>query len=187
MNNQVVSQAKLANGIQLQLVQGDITEESVDAIVNAANEHLQHGGGVAAAIAKAGGPVIQRQSNQWVQEHGPIAHDRPAVTDGGDLPCRYLIHVVGPRWGEGKEAVKLRQAVDSALSMAEEKGCHSIALPAISTGIFGYPVEEAATVIIEAIVSYAQQIEGGTLKQVRITIIDEPTLNQFRQALDGAR
>lgn len=181
MTNQLVMETELANGLQLQLVQGDITKESVEAIVNAANERLQHGGGVAAAIARAGGRLIQKQSNEWVKQHGPLSHDQAAVTSGGDLASRYVIHVVGPRWGQGNEAVKLRSAVTAALAAAEAKGCQSLALPAISTGIFGYPVEQAAEQIVEAIKSFRSEDTASSLRQVRIILFDQASLEPFSQ------
>ena len=184
MTNKLVMQRDLTNGLQLQLVQGDITVEPADAIVNAANEQLQHGGGVAAAIARAGGPIIQKQSNQWVKDHGPLQHNQAAVTDGGELPSRYVIHVVGPRWGEGDEPAKLRRAVRAALQAAEQKGCSSLAMPAISTGIFGYPVNQAAEEIIEAVDSCQIDVTEGALQQVRIILFDQSTLEPFRQALN---
>jgi O-acetyl-ADP-ribose deacetylase (regulator of RNase III) len=183
MNNQVVLEKVLSNDLSLQLVQGDITQEPVDAIVNAANERLQHGGGVAAAIANAGGPTIQQQSNAWVDQHGPISHSNPAITDGGNLPSQFVIHVVGPRWGEGEEPEKLRRAILGALRMAEEHDCRSLSLPAISTGIFGYPVDQAAHVILSALQGYQPADDDPTLKKVRITIIDKATLDPFRSIL----
>ena len=93
----------------LRLVQGDITERDTDAIVNAANSFLQHGGGVAGAISRRGGLVIQRESDAWVSEHGPVSHAEPAVTWGGSLPCRYVIHAVGPVWGEATKIESWRR------------------------------------------------------------------------------
>ncbi|MFP3855021.1 MAG: macro domain-containing protein [Anaerolineales bacterium] len=185
MSNQIVMERKLDNGLRLQLVQGDITQEQVDAIVNAANEQLQHAGGVAAAIAKAGGPVIQKQSNAWVEEHGTLSHNQATVTDAGDLPCRWVIHVVGPRWGEGQEADKLSSAVQAALEAAHQEKCASMAMPAISTGIFGYPVDQAAEVILSTIQSFARSNGDSTLSKVHITILDDETLKPFREALEA--
>lgn len=125
----------------LQLVEGDITTAKVDAIVNAANAHLQHGGGVAGIISRKGGPVIQRESDLWVREHGSVRHAEPAVTSGGSLPCRYVLHAVGPVWGEGDEDRKLAEAVTGSLRAADQLELTSIAFPAISTGIFGFPKE----------------------------------------------
>ena len=106
MNTSIIEK-KLPSDQIIQLVQGDITEEDVDAIVNAANEHLQHGGGVAGTISKKGGRIIQKESDDWVQKHGPVSHSHPAWTSGGLLPAKYVIHAVGPVWGDGDEDNKL--------------------------------------------------------------------------------
>ena len=104
--NTVLQERSLPTGPKLQIVQGDVTVEEVDAIVNAANEHLQHGGGVAWAISKRGGPTIQRESDEWVRTKGTVNHAHPAWTSGGLLPAKYVIHAVGPVWGEGDEDAK---------------------------------------------------------------------------------
>src|SRR5574338_248662 len=110
-------------GQTLQIVQGDITIEEVDAIVNAANEYLQHGGGVARTISKSGGPSIQKESDTWVREHGRVPHANPAWTSGGRLPAKYVIHAVGPVWGDGDEDHKLEAAVTGSLRVADELKC----------------------------------------------------------------
>lgn len=180
--NRVVRERELASGQLIQLVQGDITTETVDAIVNAANSHLQHGGGVAAAIVRRGGHQIQAESDEWVRRHGPVSHDSPAYTGAGSLPCRYVIHAVGPVWRPGAEQEAdqaLRAAVTGSLRVAEELNLTSIALPAISTGIFGFPKERAARLILSAMEAYFQEHPEGSLKQVRVTLFDQPTLQAF--------
>jgi O-acetyl-ADP-ribose deacetylase (regulator of RNase III) len=167
------------SGQKIQIVQGDITIESVDAIVNAANSHLQHDGGVAGAISRRGGPLIQQESDVWVREHGPVSHSEPAVTSGGELPCRYVIHAVGPVWGEGDEDARLTSAVIGSLHTAERLGLTSIALPAISTGIFGFPVERAANVILGAIEGYFTDYPSSGIKLVRLILYDQFTLDAF--------
>src|SRR5215210_71098 len=113
--NTVLMERVLQTGQTIQIVQGDITIEDVDAIVNAANEHLQHGGGVAWAISKAGGPTVQQESDKWIQQHGPVSHSHPAWTSAGLLPAKYVIHAVGPVWGDGDEDNKLADAVTGCL------------------------------------------------------------------------
>lgn len=148
-------------GKTVELVEGDITGLETDAIVNAANERLAHGGGVAGVIARAGGPAIQRESNKWVREHGPVSTGSAAITSGGKLKADYVIHAVGPVYdGTSKSAELLASAVTSALQMADDHELKSIALPAISTGIFAYPVEEAAEVMLRAAVEYLQGRTG---------------------------
>ncbi|HOE17693.1 MAG TPA: macro domain-containing protein [Syntrophorhabdaceae bacterium] len=143
-------------GKKISIIRGDLTESDADAIVNAANSYLQHGGGVARAIARKGGPVIQEESDAI----GYVPVGQCAVTSGGKLKARYVIHAVGPRWGEGDERNKLRNAIRSVLSMAASKGFRSIAMPAISAGIFGFPKAECAKIIIEEIAAF---LKGCTI------------------------
>lgn len=177
--NQILQEHFSPDKQQLQIVRGDLTMETVDAIVNAANSYLQHGGGVAAAIARRGGPQIQAESDAWVRSHGPVSHSEPAYTHAGNLPCKYVIHAVGPVWGEGEEEDKLVAAITGSLKLAEQLQLFSIAFPAISTGIFGFPKEAAAGVIFEAILSYFSQNPHSGLKLVRLTLYDQPTLDAF--------
>jgi len=145
----------------LELAQADITELTTDAIVNAANEHLAHGGGVAGVISRKGGPAIQRESNAWVRQHGPVRTGSAAITSGGQLKARHVIHAVGPIYdGTPRSAELLGSAVRAALQVADDRGLKSIALPAISTGIFGYPMEEAAQVMLQAAIEYLKGKTG---------------------------
>jgi O-acetyl-ADP-ribose deacetylase (regulator of RNase III) len=179
--NDVLKTHTLSSGQDIQIVQGDLTKEQVDAIVNAANQHLQHGGGVARAIARAGGSVIQKESDQWVREHGPVSHAKPAYTRAGNLPARYVIHAVGPVWGSGDEDAKLVDAVVGSLKVADQLQLASIAFPAISTGIFGFPKERAARLILKSVQDYFAANPASGLKQVRLTLYDQPTLDAFLQ------
>lgn len=131
----------------IELLEGDITRLEVDAIVNAANTHLQHGGGVAWAIASRGGKVIQDESDRI----GYVPTGSAAATSGGDLPCRYVIHAVGPKWGEGDEDQKLASATRAALQRAEELELRSLAYPAISAGIYGFPIDRCARVMLREV------------------------------------
>jgi O-acetyl-ADP-ribose deacetylase (regulator of RNase III) len=179
--NTVLQEHGLPTGQTLQIVQGDITTEEVDAIVNAANEHLQHGGGVAWAISKRGGPTIQRESDEWIRTKGTVSHAHPAWTPGGLLPARYVIHAVGPIWGEGGEDAKLSAAVSGSLRVADELELHSIALPAISTGIFGFPKERAAKIILGAIETYFEENTSSGIEFVRLVLFDQSTADAFLQ------
>ncbi len=178
----LVAEHKLPAGQILRLFHGDLTEENVDAIVNAANTLLHHGGGLAAAIVRRGGKSIQEESDVWVQEHGPITHARPALTGAGTLPCRYVIHAVGPIWGEGDEDAKLHTAVTAALSLADQRGFKSVALPAISTGIFGFPKARGAEVILDAITDFCQVHPESSVQEIHITLIDAPSARVFTAA-----
>jgi O-acetyl-ADP-ribose deacetylase len=182
--SQILREIILPPHRQFQLAQGDLTTEPIDAIVNAANRHLQHGGGLAGAIVRRGGSSIQAESDNWVRQHGLVAHDAPAYTGAGKLPCKVVIHAVGPMWGEGDEDRKLAEAVTGSLRLADQLELTSIALPAISTGIFGFPKERAAVIILSAIEAYFPQNLESKLSPVRITLYDQPTLEVFQQAWD---
>jgi len=171
--------------MMIKVVQGDLTAQPVAAIVNAANEHLQHGGGVAAAIVQAGGPVIQKESDDWVAEHGPIGPGRAAITSAGQLPAQYVIHVVGPRYREGQDNEGLLQeAVTTALNAAAVSGCRTVALPAISAGIFGYPRAEACQVIVAASRKWLDR-RPGLISEIRLVGYGQDLADQFRVALDA--
>ncbi|MGD9897560.1 MAG: macro domain-containing protein [Calditrichaceae bacterium] len=137
----------------LHLEKGDITAMSVDAIVNAANQHLILGGGVAGAISTKGGPSIQEECNRI----GGTYVGGAVITGGGNLPVKKVIHAVGPKMGEGEEDTKLKNATMNSLILAETYGLESIAFPAISTGIFGYPVERCAEIMLSAAIGYLQR------------------------------
>lgn len=161
---------------QLMVVKGDITEEQVDAIVNAANSQLAHGGGVAGAIVRKGGRVIQEESSRLA----PVPVGGAAVTSAGALPCRWVIHAVGPVWGEGNEEQKLRSAVRQALMRAEELQAEKVALPAIATGIFGYPKPAGCQVIVSECSTFLQNARH--VREVRLVAWDEETAQHFLHA-----
>lgn len=163
----------------LELVQGDITDQATDAIVNAANSQLVLGGGVAGAIRRKGGPAIQEECRQ----KAPIEVGEAAITTGGDLKARYVIHTVGPRMGEGDEDVKLKNATWNALKLADENKLKSIAFPAISTGIFGFPMERCAEVMIGTIIEYLSDETG--LQRVVICLFDKKGYKTFVDALEA--
>ncbi len=182
MDAQVLERLEVG-GVTVEAVLGDLTEERVDAIVNAANSRLLHGGGLAGAIVRRGGPSIQEESRRVA----PVPVGSAAVTPAGDLPARWVIHAVGPRWGEGDEEAKLRSAVRAALSLAGELGAASVALPAISTGIFGYPKEEGTRVIVEEALAHLCHKSTGSLRTVRLTAFDRPTAELFARALRSSK
>ena len=164
----------------IQLVKGDITTEEVDAIVNAANEHLQHGGGVAWAISKKGGDVIQQESDAWIQQHGPVSHTHPAWTSGGLLPAKYIIHTVGPVWdNDAADDKNLSDAVIGSLSVADELKCSSIAMPAISTGIFGFPKDRAAGIIFSTAEKYFSENPTCVINTVKTVLFDQSSVDVF--------
>ena len=124
--------------VKLIACKGDITQQDTDAITNAANEYLKHGGGVAGAIVRRGGYEIQKESDEIVRERGPVPVGEAVVTGAGKLKAKYVIHTVGPRWGEGDEDNKLYRAIQSVLREADKLKISSVAIPAVSTGIFGF-------------------------------------------------
>jgi O-acetyl-ADP-ribose deacetylase (regulator of RNase III) len=177
--NKLIREYIFETGKVLQILLGDITKEHVDVIVNAANAYLQHGGGVAGVISLKGGSIIQMESDQWLEENGPVQHASPAYTSGGDLPCKYVIHAVGPIWGEGDEDKKLAEAVAGSLVLGDQLGLSSIAFPAISTGIFRFPIERAAKIILEAFRTYIKQNPAANLGQIRLVLYDQQSLYVF--------
>jgi len=144
------------NKTELELIQGDLTEQDTDAIVNAANEHLILGGGVAGAIRKKGGSIIQEECNKI----GGTFVGGAVITSGGNLKAKHVIHAVGPRMGEGNEDEKLKNSTLNSLKVADQNSLKSIAFPAISTGIFGYPIDRCATIMLSTTIEYLSQNTG---------------------------
>lgn len=161
----------------LELVEGDITDLEVDALVNAANEHLQLGSGVAAAILEKGGPTIQEECDRI----GGTAVGTAVLTGGGKLTARHVIHAVGPRLGEGEEDRKLASAIRSALALADRSSLRTIALPAISTGSFGFPMDRCARILLTEVYRYLQ---GGTkLEKVVVCLYGNEAFEVFKREL----
>jgi O-acetyl-ADP-ribose deacetylase (regulator of RNase III) len=165
--------------VEIEIVQGDITMLDAEAIVNPANNYLIHGGGLAAAILRRGGQMIQQESKKI----GFVPTGGAVITSGGSLKAKHVIHAVGPRYKDGKsgEAEKLASAVKSALDIADKKKLKSIAIPAISSGIFGYPVEESAEVIVKSVADFLKDREKGTLEKIVICLFDDKTLKIFEK------
>jgi O-acetyl-ADP-ribose deacetylase len=180
----VIDQIILSNGKTIRLVRGDITERNLDVIVNPANSYLKHAGGVAAAIVRKGGPVIQEESDKI----GYIPVGTAVITTAGRLPCKAVIHTVGPRMGEGSEDKKLRKAIKSVLALAQETGFKSISIPAISTGIFGYPKDKCAKILLEESMNYFAKNKDtssspNTIDTIEFSLIDSETLDYFKDEI----
>jgi len=174
---------KLLEKTVIALTQGDITELDTDAIVNAANGQLAHGGGVAGAIVQKGGRIIQEESDTWVLARGgSIPTGTAAITSAGSLKARYVIHTVGPRMGEGDEETKLIAATHSALKMADDHHLHSVAFPAISTGIFGYPLDKCARLMLSTTLDYVQT--ETQLELVVFCLYDNVAFDQFLKTFE---
>ena len=171
---------KTINSKIIRLVQGDITERQVDAIVNAANSYLQHGGGVAGAIVKKGGYIIREESDKI----GFTPVGTAVITEAGKLPAKFVIHAVGPRMGEGDEDNKLKSAVRSSLLLASEKGLKSISIPAISSGIFGFPKDRCAMILINEAFHYIKENPKSSLELIEFCVYDDLTTGCFQKELN---
>ncbi|MFN2556717.1 MAG: macro domain-containing protein [Nitriliruptorales bacterium] len=174
-------------GATVVALSGDLTKQEVDVIVNAANAELQHGGGVAAAIAKAGGKDIQEESNAYVEEHGPLEVGEAATTTAGDMPARWVVHVAGPVYDEDSDQNEphLRASVSAALDAAAQADARSVAFPAISAGVYGYPRDEATRVIAAEAAGWLRGHEGE-LDEVRLVGLDEETAQAFAAGIESA-
>jgi len=167
------------NSTVLELIQGDITEQTTDGIVNAANAALQMGGGVAGAIRRRGGPKIQEECNRIGGTHVGGA----VITTGGNLAAKYVIHAVGPIHGDDHEDAKLKDATLNSLILADKHNLRSIAFPAISTGIFGFPKDRCATIMLSTTIAY---LEGPTkLEKVVYYLYDQKTFEIFKRTLQS--
>jgi O-acetyl-ADP-ribose deacetylase (regulator of RNase III) len=161
------------------LVKDDITQRNVDAIVNAANSYLKHGGGVAGAIVRRGGEIIQKESDKI----GYVPVGSAAVTTAGKLACKAVIHAVGPRMGEGNEDSKLKNAIQNILRLATEKNYSSISIPAISSGIFGFPKDRCAKILISESKNFVKENQTS-LNLIEFCIFDDETYNHFQKEFD---
>jgi O-acetyl-ADP-ribose deacetylase (regulator of RNase III) len=173
--------AHVAGG-RLTLVQGDITTQAVDAIVNAANSRLMGGGGVDGAIRRAGGPVIEEDCAAIRSRQGGCPTGSAVITRAGHLACRHVIHAVGPIWQGGGlgEAELLAAAYRSALALAADHGVRTIAFPSISTGVYGYPVESAARVAIRAVLDVMQRC---VFDEIRLVLFSSGDFAAYAEAL----
>jgi O-acetyl-ADP-ribose deacetylase len=175
----------VVNKTRLVLVQGDITQQATDAIVNAANSGLMGGGGVDGAIHRAGGPAIVEECRRIRDKIGRLPAGQAVITTGGRLKAKYVIHTVGPVWhgGTSGEAETLASAHRDSLKLAAEKGLTSISFPAISTGAYGYPMESAARIALETAMDFAEQ--DSTLKEVTFVLFDDYSLQVYADTLRG--
>jgi O-acetyl-ADP-ribose deacetylase (regulator of RNase III) len=168
-------------GCTVELVQGDITTQQVDAVVNAANSGLRGGGGVDGAIHRAGGPAIMAQCRRI----GGCPTGSAVITTGGRLPARHVIHTVGPRWRGGSRGERelLASAYRASLQVAVENGLRTVAFPSVSTGVYGYPVEQAARVALGALKAFLVE-HAGALERVRFVLFSAPDLAVYEEALE---
>lgn len=168
----------------IELIQGDITEEKVDVIVNAANEKLIGGGGVDGAIRRRGGEAVTKECDTIRSRQGGCPTGNAVITTGGNLPAQYIIHTVGPVWegGEADEPELLASCYKESIALAVKNGLYSIAFPSISTGIYGYPTEKAAKIALQTVRELAENADRmPTL--VRFVLFDDATFGCYTDAL----
>jgi O-acetyl-ADP-ribose deacetylase (regulator of RNase III) len=175
----IINQARLA------IIQGDITRQATDAIVNAANPGLMGGGGVDGAIHRAGGQAILEECRQIVARQGRLPTGQAVITTGGSLTAKHVIHTVGPIWRGGNkgEATLLESAYRESLKLAAEQKLNSVSFPSISTGVYGYPVAEAAGVAIRTVASFLSG-QATPVKEVVFVLFDPVTYQAYHSALE---
>ena len=172
------------NKTKLSIIQGDITRQATEAIVNAANSSLMGGRGVDGAIHRAGGPAILEECQKIVARQGRLPTGKAVITTGGNLKARHVIHTVGPIWhgGNRNEAELLRSAYYECLKLAAKNKLASIAFPSISTGAYGYPVDEAAKIAVSTVISFLNE-QATSLKDVVFVLFDSRTYQSYCSAL----
>lgn len=175
----------IINQARLSIIQGDITQQSTDAIVNAANPGLMGGGGVDGAIHRAGGPAILEECQHIVTKQGRLPTGKAVITTGGNLKAKHVIHTVGPIWygGTKNEADLLTSAYQESLKLAAENSLVSISSPSISTGAYGYPVAEASEVAVKAVASFLRE-QVTSIKEVVFVLFDSRTYDAYCSALE---
>ncbi len=174
------------NQVKLGIIQGDITNQDTDAIVNAANSSLMGGGGVDGAIHRAGGPAILEECKQIVARQGRLPAGKAVMTTAGNLKARHVIHTVGPVWygGDKGEPGLLASAYRESLELAMENRLYSISFPSISTGVYGYPVDKASTVAIGAVID-SLGLGVTSIREVVFVLFDSQTFSAYSSALKG--
>ena len=175
ITTQLIDEIRISNDKIIRLIKGDITEQNVDVVVNPANSYLKHGGGVAGAIIRKGGKIIQTESDKI----GFVPVGSSVITTSGELPCEAIIHTVGPKMGEGNEDFKLSKSIHSSLSLASDNSYKSISIPAISSGIFGFPKDRCANILLDESIKFLQN-NNISIKIIEFCIIDDETLFHFK-------
>lgn len=176
----------MSNAGKIIFIKGDITQQCVDAIVNAANSGLMGGGGVDGAIHRAGGPKILEECKAYVAKHGRLPTGKAMITSGGNLPAKYIIHTVGPIYNKAKEqeqaqAQELRSCYVESLMLAVAHGIKTIAFPSISTGAYRYPLAEAAPIAVGAVKDFLK--DNPSIDEVRFVLFNDETYGAYIKAL----
>jgi O-acetyl-ADP-ribose deacetylase (regulator of RNase III) len=174
---------KTINQAKFSVIKGDITQQATDAIVNAANSSLMGGGGVDGAIHRAGGPAILAECQQIVSRQGRLPTGQAVITTAGNMKAKHVIHTVGPIWhgGSSREAELLTSAYHESLKLAAANNLSSISFPSISTGAYGYPIDEASQIAIKTITSFLK--ETTSIKEVVFVLFDSRTFDAYASAL----
>jgi len=179
----VVARQEYPGGRAFEVVVGDLLAEPTESIVNAANGHLAHGGGVAAAIARAAGPALEDEGERIVAARGPLAVGEAVVTTAGRLPFKGVIHAVGPHQGVGQEQGRLVQALRAAFERAHERGWGSVSFPAVSSGIFAVPLDVCARAYVHAVRGFFAAHPHTNLRSVRLCLLEGPLVALVKQEL----
>jgi O-acetyl-ADP-ribose deacetylase (regulator of RNase III) len=182
----VIAREEYPGGRAFEVVTGDLLKEPVDAIVNAANGHLAHGGGVAAAIARAAGPGLEEDGDRIVAERGPIPVGEAVVTTAGRLPFQGVIHAVGPHQGVGQEEDRLVRALQAALLRAHERGWGSVSFPAVSSGIFAVPLDVCARAYVRAVRGFFADHPDTSLRTARLCLLEGPLADLVKAELSSS-
>ncbi|XP_044073699.1 protein mono-ADP-ribosyltransferase PARP9 [Siniperca chuatsi] len=179
----------LHTGVQVSVCKDDLTNLDVDAVVNAANDRLQHIGGLALALSNAGGPKIQKESDHYINMHGPLHTGDAIISDAGSLPCKKIIHAVGPQLpynpmmsDVSRAEVHLEKAIRNILDRVKENRLNTVAIPAISSGLFNYPLRECALTIVATVKRYYAKSSGHLPKEILLVNNDEPTVREMERA-----
>ncbi len=183
----MIASEEYPGGRRFEVVVGDLLSEPVDAIVNAANGHLAHGGGVAAAIARAAGPALEEEGDRIVAERGPVEVGDAVVTTAGRLPFNGVIHAVGPHMGVGQEEDRLVQALGSAFQRAHERAWTSVSFPAVSSGIFAVPPAVCARAYVRAVRAFFTAQPATSLRTIRLCLLPGPLVDLVRAELGRNR
>ena len=179
ITTKLIDEIRMSNDKIIRLIKGDITDQNVDVVVNPANSYLKHGGGVAGAIVRKGGKIIQTESDKI----GFVPVGSSVITTSGKLPCQAIIHTVGPKMGEGNEDFKLSKSLHSSLSLASDNSYKSISIPAISSGIFGFPKDRCANILLDESIKFLEN-NNTSLQTIEFCIIDEETLFHFKMKFE---
>ncbi|MGD8895695.1 MAG: macro domain-containing protein [Acidobacteriota bacterium] len=183
MAAEVIAREDHPGGRAFEVVAGNLLEEPVDAIVNAANGHLAHGGGVAAAIARAAGRALVEEGDALVRERGEVPVGEAVITTAGDLPFEGVIHAVGPHQGQGQEEERLEKALRSAFLRAHEQGWASVSFPAVSSGIFAVPLDVCSRAYVAAVRGFWAEQPETSVKSLRLCLFKGPLLDLMKDAL----